>query len=420
MLPNLSLLEQVRWKIRNTPNKQGEYKRKTHYCCYLLCEKAGLRVSEAINFNLNTKTRKGLYLLNKTKGRKKRFVYIPQKVINELKKHHWKPNSTNRFNFYHFLKRIKQELRISTSTELTPHTLRRAFATYHAESGLPLPLLSKLLGHQSVRTTALYWMNIYHGGDDDDDSNVGTVFAGKTWLENPQKSQPESLAPANLNLGELPELLIPNLLVREQQPNYSGEIHQLESQLSQICQENNALKTELTQEREQNANLRQDLNNLYQQNSYEITQREQVQQELSESKQIIKQLTQDLANEQEKHTITENNLSQEKALLFIQRQASHSLRQQLQAEREINTNLTQKLYVYEQNYLNLQNAYQNAIKSKQKAEEKLNNLLATIKTAAKQFQQWQKLNYYKQLEKQNEPKSQIIQSERPPPFKLYK
>jgi integrase len=173
MLPSLALLEKIQQKIQNLPNRQGEYKRQAHYCCYLLCEKAGLRVSEAVNFDLTKRTRKGLYRLNKTKGQKKRYVYIPKKVISELKKHNWQPRRTNRFNFYHFLRKIKRELNLPANTELTPHTLRRAFATYQAENGLPLPLLSKMLGHESVRTTALYWMNVYNEDDDTADLLVG-------------------------------------------------------------------------------------------------------------------------------------------------------------------------------------------------------------------------------------------------------
>jgi integrase len=87
MLPNLSLLEKIQQKIQSLPNQQGEYKRKIHYGCYLLCQKAGLRVSEAINFDLSTKTKKGLYRITKTKGQKERLVYIPKLVINELKKY---------------------------------------------------------------------------------------------------------------------------------------------------------------------------------------------------------------------------------------------------------------------------------------------------------------------------------------------
>ena len=88
MLPSLQLLEEINNQIQNIENRQGEYKRKEHYCCYLLCEKAGLRISEAINFDLNSKTHKGLYKITKTKGKKERLAYIPKEVISKLKKHH--------------------------------------------------------------------------------------------------------------------------------------------------------------------------------------------------------------------------------------------------------------------------------------------------------------------------------------------
>jgi len=88
MLPNLSLLEKIQQKIQDLENRQGEYKRKIHYCLFLLGQKAGLRVSEAINFDLENKTKKSLYKITKTKGKKERYVYIPQQVISELKKHH--------------------------------------------------------------------------------------------------------------------------------------------------------------------------------------------------------------------------------------------------------------------------------------------------------------------------------------------
>jgi len=120
MLTNPKILRQIPPQIFSIPNKRKESKRKEHYGLFLLCYEAGLRVSEAINFDLNSKTHKGLYCLNKTKGQKERFVYIPRKVINELKKHGWKPNSTSRFNFYHFLRKIKRELNLPTNTELTP------------------------------------------------------------------------------------------------------------------------------------------------------------------------------------------------------------------------------------------------------------------------------------------------------------
>jgi len=45
---------------------------------------------------------------------------------------------------------------ISEKVELAPHTLRRCFATYQAISGMPLPVLQKVLGHSKISTTALY------------------------------------------------------------------------------------------------------------------------------------------------------------------------------------------------------------------------------------------------------------------------
>jgi len=212
ILPSLKDLEQIRGIIKNIPNQRGEILRKVHYGCYLLCSQSGLRISEAVKFDLNAKTRKGLYRIEKPKGKKERYVAVPEKVIRELKENNWKPCQTNRHNFYHFLKKIKQKSSISPKVELTPHNLRKAFATYHAEAGLPLPLLSKLLGHSSIRTTALYWQDIY-GEDDTDD-----ILIGKKWLETkfgdkqrPKPSQKEPTEPLKSpTKGNLPKPLPKN------------------------------------------------------------------------------------------------------------------------------------------------------------------------------------------------------------------
>lgn len=405
MFPSLQFLEKIPQHIFSIPNRRKESKRREHYCCYLLCQKAGLRVSEAINFDLSTKGQNGLYRLNKPKGQQKRFVYIPQEVIKELKANNWQPKQTNRFNFYHFLKKIKQEANLPANIELTPHTLRRAFATYHAKNGLPLPLLSKLLGHRSVRTTALYWMNIYHP----DDNDIANILTGKSWLEKPKQPQPEPTTPIKVNLDKIPEPLTPDLPLFSLPPaKHLSKISQLEEKLSQIQQENNNLKSE-------NNDLQQDLNNLSEQNALlrrektqETTEKEQIQQDLTIAKETIKHLEQKLTAEKEKHVAAQNNLSQEKKV-------SNDLRQQLQTEREINTNLTQKIQISEQNYSNLVNTYQIALKDKEKSQKQANYYEAQLKSIAQAFHQWQKLNYYQQLEKeQGEIKAQILQREPPP------
>ncbi|CAI2193923.1 19497_t:CDS:2 [Funneliformis geosporum] len=100
--------------------------------------KAGLRITEAISFDLNLEhgetEYKGLYLL---RGKRQK-------------------ESANRIVFFAFLKQIKKELDIAENIELAPHTLRRCFATYNALNGMPLPVLQKVLGHSKISTTALY------------------------------------------------------------------------------------------------------------------------------------------------------------------------------------------------------------------------------------------------------------------------
>lgn len=404
MLPNPEILKQIPRRILNIPNKRKESKRREHYSLFLLCHEAGLRVSEAINFDLNSKTQQGLYKITKTKGQKERLAYIPKKVVSELKKHDWQPNSTNRFNFYHFLRKIKRELNLPANIELTPHTLRRSFATYQAENGLPLPLLSKILGHQSVRTTALYWMNIYNdGGNDTDD-----ILTAKIWPKRPKRPSLESEAPVNLNLEELPEPTITNSLVSE--PPHLTKIQHLEHKLSQIQSEKNelatekkALQTDLTELSEQNTTLRQEL-------AHANIKKEQVQQDLAEKDQIIKKLEQKLTAEQNKRIVSENNL-------FTERQSSQSLR-------ETNANLTQKLHACEQNHINLQNAYQQAIKNKQEIiklvqteKQRADYYENQLKSIVQTLYQWQKLHCYQQLEPQTKTEARIIQVERPPPWR---
>jgi len=86
ILPSLVELAQVRGKIKSIPNQKGEYLREIHYGCFLLCSESGLRISEAVKFDLSAKNKKDLYRINKCKGNKTRYVYVSKKVIRELKK----------------------------------------------------------------------------------------------------------------------------------------------------------------------------------------------------------------------------------------------------------------------------------------------------------------------------------------------
>ena len=159
VLPTNQLLQQVWDYLVSRPNKKGEYKKSEMECLYLLCWKVGLRISEAINFDLSLEnqesTYKNLYLL-RGKGEKERWVYVGEEIVRELKKRNWQSQQTNRFTFSKFLEQVKKEMNIADNIELSPHTLRRCFATHQAISGMPLPVLQKVLGHSKISTTSLY------------------------------------------------------------------------------------------------------------------------------------------------------------------------------------------------------------------------------------------------------------------------
>lgn len=159
ILPTNQLLQQIWDYILTRPNKKGEFKKLEHESLYLLCWKVGLRISEAVSFDLSLEHQqveyKNLYLL-RGKRDKERWVFVNPEIVKELKRRDWQLNQTNRISFFDFLQVIKQELNLAENIELTPHTLRRCFATHQALSGMPLPVLQKVLGHSKVSTTALY------------------------------------------------------------------------------------------------------------------------------------------------------------------------------------------------------------------------------------------------------------------------
>jgi site-specific recombinase XerD len=84
MLPSLQLLEKVKERIKTIPNRKKESKRGIRCGLFLLGYQAGLRVNEAISFDLGNKTQKGLYSVQ-SKGKRERFVFIPKQTIKELK-----------------------------------------------------------------------------------------------------------------------------------------------------------------------------------------------------------------------------------------------------------------------------------------------------------------------------------------------
>jgi len=243
MLPTPQLLNQVKSFIQ----AKGKL---SYYCLFLLGKEAGLRVSEAINFDLNLKKKSNLYLI-RGKKHKKRAVFIDPSVINELKQNHWKSQQTNRFSFAHFLQKTKKELNIGKEIELTPHTLRRCFATYQANSGMPLPVLQKVLGHSSIRTTALYWKRTNDPKE--------KVISDK-WLVGKLPKEPSK--PTENKPKELPKLLENNWKIFLNIQQKTNIFISKPSKNLELEKENKLLREKVRQLEQNIINLKNDKENL--------------------------------------------------------------------------------------------------------------------------------------------------------------
>ena len=132
----------------------------------------GLRVSELLNLRLELINLKQGYLRIVGKGNKERLVPLGQ-VACEWVEHYLQQarpqlykTSTDylfltqhggimsRQNFWYAIKRYA--LQAGIQAELSPHTLRHAFATHLLNHGADLRVVQMLLGHSDLSTTQIY------------------------------------------------------------------------------------------------------------------------------------------------------------------------------------------------------------------------------------------------------------------------
>jgi hypothetical protein len=87
LLPSQQLLQQIWAHLINRPRKRGEYKKNISECLFLLGWKVGLRISEAISFDLNLvnpeEQFQNLYLVCVGKDRKNvEFMWVVKQCEN--------------------------------------------------------------------------------------------------------------------------------------------------------------------------------------------------------------------------------------------------------------------------------------------------------------------------------------------------
>lgn len=135
---------------------------------------AGLRVSEAVSLKIDEVNLEAGFLTVVGKGRKQRVVPLGVMARERLAAYlanvrpelaRGKPGSRyfflgkggrhlSRQGFWGRLRQMR--LRAGVSREMSPHTLRHAFATHLLEHGADLRAVQMMLGHADIATTQIY------------------------------------------------------------------------------------------------------------------------------------------------------------------------------------------------------------------------------------------------------------------------
>jgi integrase/recombinase XerD len=136
----------------------------------------GLRVSELVSLPLDAFRSGEPYIYVRGKGDKERLVPMSKRAYNAVrdyidvmtslktinyKNQKWlfpsrgKLGHITRHRFSQLLKEAGQKVGISTS-KLSPHVVRHAFATHLLSNGADLRAVQKMLGHADISTTQIY------------------------------------------------------------------------------------------------------------------------------------------------------------------------------------------------------------------------------------------------------------------------
>lgn len=155
-LPKIIDAELLAIKIKSIPNLK-------HRCILAIGLSCGLRISEVINLKWEHIDRnRGVINIVNGKGRKDRFCKLNDNMIRLLEDY-WKEFRSIEyvFNGQNSLKysasSIQKLVKKYINKNATYHYLRHSYSTYALDNGTELMALSKSLGHNSTKTTEIYF-----------------------------------------------------------------------------------------------------------------------------------------------------------------------------------------------------------------------------------------------------------------------
>lgn len=140
---------------------------KKHKAIIFLLYGCGLRISEVINLKItHIDSVKNIINIICGKGKKDRQVMLPKPLLLLLREYYidYNPKEylfNGQFDIKYSERSINQFLDkyaklAGIKTHVHAHLLRHCFATHSLEQGTGLPVIQKLLGHNSIKTTMIY------------------------------------------------------------------------------------------------------------------------------------------------------------------------------------------------------------------------------------------------------------------------
>ncbi|MBS1643552.1 MAG: tyrosine-type recombinase/integrase [Bacteroidetes bacterium] len=138
-----------------------------HRLLLKLCYGMGLRVSEVVNLKIrNIDTNRHQVLLEAAKGKKDRYVNLPESILQELNTYYqqYKPKYYlfegqygDQYSIRSAQSVFKEAMRrANINKRLGIHGLRHSYATHLLEYGTDISFIQQLLGHNDIKTTQTY------------------------------------------------------------------------------------------------------------------------------------------------------------------------------------------------------------------------------------------------------------------------
>lgn len=138
-----------------------------HKAALMLLYSSGLRLAECAMLKpAHIETGRMKVRVESGKGMKDRYTVLARATLEVLRDYYrsFRPQTWlfegrggKPFSLRMIGKVVRDAARKSgIDKRVTPHTLRHCFATHLMEAGVPLPLIQKLLGHTSIKTTMIY------------------------------------------------------------------------------------------------------------------------------------------------------------------------------------------------------------------------------------------------------------------------